>query len=218
MDFQIDDPEIVELEGIPIGDVRKQKVYVFRNDISGIQLKISPVFALITINKTKYMDFFEYSKTLIRVMQLLRDRIPFFDGIRFGLRKINQCFIENIEVINDYFEPRFYNLFTMGENSHAKIYSAKDCISYNEYNINLSRTVLNGELNQKPAYQIVLDSDIYLLDNEKIQELINDSSLLEPMNDILFNIYKSVITESLIQKLQEDVFEDRNIMGVNDNE
>lgn len=94
MDFQMDDPEIMEMEGIPVGDVRRQRVYVFKNHVEGINLKISPVFAAVLIEETKYIDFFEYGRTLLEVMALIRRKTEFFSPVRFGLRKINQCVLK----------------------------------------------------------------------------------------------------------------------------
>ena len=54
MDFQMDDPEIMEMEGIPVGDIRRHRVYVFKNHVEGISLKISPVFAAVLMEDTKY--------------------------------------------------------------------------------------------------------------------------------------------------------------------
>lgn len=218
MDFQVEDPELIEIEGIPVKDIRRQQVYVFGNKVAGIQLKISSVFAFVIIRKTKYINFFEYSNTLIDVVKIIKEKIAFFDGIRFGLRKINNCLLTDIEKINDYFEKDFFNLFHIEENSETKIFNAKDCLAYEEYNINLTRTVLSGEIDGKPAYQVVLDSDIYLIDNEKIADIISSDEQMKIMNDMLFEIYKSVITEKLLDKLQKDIFEDDFILGVDSNE
>jgi uncharacterized protein (TIGR04255 family) len=215
MDFQLDDPERFEMEGIP---VRRQMVYVFKNQIEGISLKISSVFAFISIEETQYIDFFSYSSTLIEVMKLIKEKIPFFNPVRFGLRKINQCVLENIGLLNDYFEPLFYHLFFINEDSSEIIYQVKECIRHGDYNINLSRLVVQGEWDTNTVYQIVLDSDIYLSESDKVIELINNAKLLNPMNDLLFDIYKSVITESFIETLQQEQFIDTNIKGVEQNE
>lgn len=218
MDFQMDDPEIMEMEGIPVGDVRRQRVYVFKNHVEGINLKISPVFAAVLIEETKYIDFFEYGRTLLEVMALIRRKTEFFSPVRFGLRKINQCVLKDINLLNRYFEPEYYRLSRFPGGSTTKLFQAKDCMMYEQYHINFLRTVILGEMDDSDAYQVVLDSDIYLLDPDEVEKLIDDGKLLEPMNRILFELYKSVITEGFIEQLCQDMFEDTNIIGVEKNE
>ena len=218
MDFQLDDPERAEMEGLPVQGIRRQRVYVFKNQVEGVQLKVSPVFAFIFIEKTRYIDFKEYSKTLVDVVRIIRDKIPFFSTVRFGLRKINQCVIKDVKKINSYFEPSFYNVFTLSNDDNPKIVSSKDCFVHDEYNVNLLRSIIHGELDQEDAYQVVLDSDIYLLDSDVVNDLIDNPDKMNPMNQLLFDLYKTVITEDFIIKLQEDNFLDIDILGVEKNE
>lgn len=218
IDLQINDPETIEEVGLPVRSVRSRMVYVFTNDNPGIRLKISSTFALVSIEKTRYINFFDYSSTLLDVVRIIKDNTTFFSGIRFGLQKINQCILKDISLLNKYFEPDFYRLFTIGDHSTTKLFQAKDCVVYDGYNCNLSRTVVKGEYKGKIAYQIVLDSDIYLLDSEKIEDLIHNSNRLTPMNSLLFDIYKSAITEEFLNKLQQELFSDSDIIGVENNE
>jgi uncharacterized protein (TIGR04255 family) len=217
MDFQVEDPETVEEFGLAVSDIRRMKVYVFTNKDSGIKLKISQLFAFISIEKAKYKDFFEYSKALIDVVALTNEKIPLFTGERFGLRKINICCIKDMGVINNYFEPILYTVYSYGDDSRTKLFNAKNCIAVNDYNINLTRNVLAGEYDGLPVYQVVLDSDIYLR-GDKVMEVIQDIYKVKEMNDILFDLYKSAITEGFLSSLQDEEFIDDNIMGVEKNE
>lgn len=218
MDFQLGDPERAEMEGLPIQGVRRQRVYVFKNQIEGIQLKISPVFAFIFIEKTHYIDFKDYSKTLVDVVRIIRDRIPFFNTDRFGLRKINQCIFTDPNIINDYFEPEFFKLFKFSIGDSSKLTSSKDCFIHNDYNVNSIRTIIHGEWEEKEAYQVVLDSDVYLLETDIVNELIDSPDKMNPMNELLFDLYKAVLTDDFIRKLQGETFSDTEIIGVECNE
>lgn len=218
MDFQLDDPERVEMKGLPVQGVRRQKVYVFKNQNDGIQLKLSPVFAFILIEKTKYISFYDYSGTLLDVVNIIRNEIPFFNPTRFGLRKINQCIVNDASLINFYFEPAYFHLFRLDENDFSKIFEAKDCIVHQNKNINFTRTIVHGELDGNDAYQIVLDSDIYLLEPDEVVALLDEPSMLIPMNDLLFIVYKNVLTEDFIQKLQQKEFVEQGIKGVERND
>lgn len=218
MDFQLGDPERAEMEGLPIQGVRRQRVYVFKNQIEGIQLKISPVFAFIFIEKTRYIDFKDYSKTLVDVVRIIRDKIPFFNTDRFGLRKINQCIFTDPNIINDYFEPEFFKLFKFSIGDSSKLTSSKDCFIHNDYNVNSIRTIIHGEWEEKEAYQVVLDSDVYLLETDIVNELIDTPDKMNPMNELLFDLYKAVLTDDFIRKLQGETFSDTEIIGVECNE
>ena len=218
MDFQLGDPERAEMEGLPIQGVRRQRVYVFKNQIEGIQLKISPVFEFIFIEKTHYIDFKDYSKTLVDVVRIIRDRIPFFNTDRFGLRKINQCIFTDPNIINDYFEPEFFKLFKFSIGDSSKLTSSKDCFIHNDYNVNSIRTIIHGEWEEKEAYQVVLDSDVYLLETDIVNELIDSPDKMNPMNELLFDLYKAVLTDDFIRKLQGETFSDTEIIGVECNE
>jgi uncharacterized protein (TIGR04255 family) len=217
LDFQVEDPETVEKYGLPVSDIRRMKVYVFTNKDSGIKLKISQLFAFISIEKTRYRDFFEYSKVLIEVVALIKKKIPLFTGERFGFRKINICCIKDVGVINDYFEPSLYTLYSYGDDSSTKLFNAKNCIKVKDYNINYTRNVLAGEYDGASVYQVVLDSDIYLRDDD-VNGVLQDIGKMNEMNNIIFDLYKSAITERFISLLQNEEFIDDNIMGVEKNE
>lgn len=216
MDFQLDDPETIEAEGIPVREVRQQNVYVFFNEKPGVILKISTVFAFISIEKTKYINFFEYSPTLLEVMKKIQECL-FFAGTRFGLRKINKCILIDINTLNKYFEHDAFHLFSMNSESRSKLFNARDCILHKDYNINYTRNILAGELDREQVYQVVLDTDIYLLESEKVSELIKKPELLIPMNDLLFDMYKMTITDEFAGELQKENFCDENIIGVEKN-
>lgn len=218
LDFQLQDPEQIEITSIPVREVRQQKVYVFTNDNSGLEFRISPLFAFISVNNKKYIPFSEYSKTLIEVMNILKQDVCFFSGTRFGIRKINQCIMMDISRINDYFEPRYFQIFNSGKDGISKIHEAKDCFSEEKHNVNLMRTIIAGEYDHQVAYQVILDTDIYVTDYDGINELIENSDIVNLMNEELFEFYKDALTEGFIVNLGKDVLEDCNIIGVEKNE
>lgn len=83
--------------------------------------------------------------------------------------------------------------------------------------MNFSRSIIHGEFDQKDAYRVILDSDIYLLETDLVNDLINRPENMIPMNQLLFDLYKKVLTEEFIKKLQKDTFEDLDIQGVEKN-
>lgn len=119
--------------------------------------------------------------------------------------------------MNKYFEHDAFHLFSINSESRSKVFNARDCIFHKDYNINYTRNILAGELDRKPVYQVVLDTDIYLLESEKVSELIKNPDLLIPMNNLLFDMYKMAITDEFSGELQKDNFYDENIIGVEKN-
>lgn len=220
MDFDIDDPEQIEREGLLAKSVREQNVYVFQNRDPQVTLKISTTFALISIDKTKYVNCLQYCDTLIYIMKVIMEKIPYFSCTRFGLRKINQCILLDINKLNDYFEKSHYQIYVFGTEHHCRIKVAErtDHLFIDDYNLNLTREILRGELQGEEAYRINLDADLYLLGDKEVKEIIQNNTCVKTMNEILFNIYKDTITESFLQQLIDGSFDPGLIKGVMKNE
>ena len=217
LDFDLQDPENIQ-EVLPIKDKRKQKVYVFINEEKAIKCKLSTRFALVTIQSGKYIAFSEYSETLIAVMKVIKDEVEFLDCARFGVRKVNQCIIKDIHKLNNYFKPDCFNIYGLEKGYSTKLYESKDCFSEGNYNINFNRVVIQGEYLDEVAYQLILDSDIYITDENKISELFSNTAEIATMNERLFELYKESLTEGFIVELGKEEFSDNGIIGVEKNE
>ena len=218
MDFQLQDPESIEVDGLPIKEIRKKIAYVFTNEEKGIKCKISTQFIFISIQNRKYVEFSEYSSTIMQVVSVLKEDVEFLNFERFGIRKINQCIIKDIRKIHDYFEEKYYMICGLEDNRTPKLFESKDCYIDGKYNINYTRMVINGEYDGETAYQVVLDSDVYSNNSEHIEKIISDDEELNNMNEILFDLFKEVLTENFIVKLSKEEYTDTNIIGVDKNE
>lgn len=108
------------------------------------------------------------------------EQVPFFIFKRFGLRKINQCFLRDINRLNEYFEPSHYHVFRIqGEdNIKEKVMQIRDSLEIAGYNANLIRTLVRGELRGEEAYQVNYDADMYLIDSQSIKELMENKEKL----------------------------------------
>ena len=115
MQFEFNDPESGDYAELYGKKVREQKVFVFHNENPQIRLSISSSSACITIEETKYVDCLKYCDVLWKVMLIISEpeKVPFFMFKRFGLRKINQCFLMDINHLNEYFEPSHYHVFRL---------------------------------------------------------------------------------------------------------
>lgn len=218
MDFQLQDPESIEMEGLPIKEIRKKKAYVFINEEKEIKCKLSTQFAFVLIQSQKYIPFSEYSKTLINVIKTLKDEVEFLNCVRFGVRKVNQCIIKDIHSLNKYFDTKFFQIYGLDKGNIPKLFESKDCFVEGKYNVNLTRMVILGEYDEKAAYQVVLDSDIYITKAEDINELFTGDTEITAMNERLFELYKEALTGTFIEELGKEDYRDLNIIGVERNE
>lgn len=221
MQIQLDDPESGNYGEVYGKKVREQKVFVFRNGNLQVKLGISSSSACINIEETKYVDCLTYCDVLWKVMKIISEseKVPFFQFKRFGLRKINQCILKDINCLNDYFEPSHYHIFRFQnmDNIKEKIMQIRESLEIDDYNINLNRMLIRGEVRGQEAYQVNYDADIYLLDEESIEELIQNKDKIAKMNDWLFELYKDAVTETFLNQLIDGTFDSDMIIGVEAN-
>lgn len=221
MQIQLDDPESGNYGEVYGKKVREQKVFVFRNGNPQVKLGISSSSACINIEETKYVDCLTYCDVLWKVMKIISEseKVPFFQFKRFGLRKINQCILKDINCLNDYFEPSHYHIFRFQnmDNIKEKIMQIRESLEIDDYNINLNRMLIRGEVRGQEAYQVNYDADIYLLDEESIEELIQNKDKIAKMNDWLFELYKDAVTETFLNQLIDGTFDSDMIIGVEAN-
>ena len=221
MQIQLDDPESGNYGEVYGKKVREQKVFVFRNGNPQVKLGISSSSACINIEETKYVDCLTYCDVLWKVMKIISEseKVPFFQFKRFGLRKINQCILKDINCLNDYFEPSHYHIFRFQnmDNIKEKIMQIRESLEIDDYNINLNRMLIRGEVRGQEAYQVNYDADIYLLDEESIEELIQNKDKIAKMNDWLFELYKDAVTKTFLNQLIDGTFDSDMIIGVEAN-
>ena len=220
MQIQFDDPESGNYSEVYGKKVREQKVFVFHNENPQVKLGISSSSACINIEETKYVDCLIYCDVLWKVMKIISEsgKVPFFEFKRFGLRKINQCFLRDIKCRNEYFEPAHFHVFKFQDESSIKekVMQIRESLEIADYNVNLNRMLIRGELGGEEAYQVNYDTDIYLLD-ESIEELIQNEEKIAEMNNWLFALYKDAVTETFLNQLIEGTFDRDMIIGVEAN-
>ena len=222
MQFEFNDPESGDYAELYGKKIREQKVFVFHNENPQIKLSISSSCACISIEETKYVDCLKHCDVLWKVMSIIisePEQVPFFIFKRFGLRKINQCFLRDINRLNEYFEPSHYHVFRIqGEdNIKEKVMQIRDSLEIAGYNANLIRTLVRGELRGEEAYQVNYDADMYLIDSQSIKELMENKEKIMQMNDWLFELYKDAVTETFLNQLIDGSFDKDMIIGVEAN-
>lgn len=221
VELTFDDPESSEYNQTYRKNIQDQKVFVFHNENPQVKLKISSTCACIAIEKSKYVNCLDYCHVLWKVMRIISDsdKVPFFRFTRFGLRKINQCFLLDIGQLNVYFEASHFRTFHAlnGNAIKEKVMQLKDSFEINDYNINLVRGIIRGEIQKQEAYQVDYDADIYLLNEENIKERIQNESKIAEMNALLFELYKNAVTEKFLNDLIDGTINKEIIMGVESN-
>lgn len=193
------------------------KIHNFTNEDTGISLDISHQFIILNIKPTKYIAFEEYYAYINKVYQVLEEKIPFLTLKRLGIRKINQCGLENEEDFHKYFvlmanEPSLLADSTTLTNIRQSAFSTNE-----GYNVNYQNRIEKGKIEDSTVFMVTVDSDIYSEDNTKLAAIFADSKKAEHMNELLFNIFIESLTEEFRSILCSEDDIPTNIFGVNKN-
>jgi uncharacterized protein (TIGR04255 family) len=195
-----------------IKDLEEIKTYNFSSNKYDMVLTISKKYVWIMPNTAQYIDFSIYSVCLLKVIRILKKHAIYMAITRIGLRKINQLFFKNIDVLHNYFEPNVMSPYQCPKSRNIS-YEVKDILQVDRYQLTFSRSVRNGRLNNDEVFQVVVDTDINTKNQETISNLIENDHNIYDMNEILFDQYKSSITQSFLVNLTDQSFEDDNIQN-----
>lgn len=195
------------------------KIYVF-NSKHGKELKISKSFVIFEIDIERNKTLFSsYTPLISYIIEELK-AMEFVQFDRIGLRKINVCILFNKRKLNQYFKDKVLCRF----DDESSVTQVADELYAEDYKVNFNRRFQEGTIleegNTKVVYQILLDIDSYMDDNEKVDQNIreNDSSeILKKLNDIIYDIYIESLDSLFIDKLVINSFDDDEIRGVTKN-
>ena len=221
MMFKIFDPEQVVQDGLHVNNVEKYKVYVFGNEKKDRIFQLSNTMAVMMLSPRHYTPFEDYARPFMDIIDILRKKADkLFLLRRFGVRKQNICILlSKLKDVQKYFESEMFSPRGINEYPDSvKSYQCIDCFS-NEYcEINLVRQISEGEVDSKKAYQIVLDTDAYLVKREQLNNMLSDyMPYLNKINDLLLENYLQAIKDDLYSKLCQDNFDDSILKGVKSN-
>lgn len=201
-----------------VTDVKSQVSHVFTAEASGFVIELSTSSIILTVHTQTYSAFEEYAQIFSHIADVYRSTIDFFTVQRFGLRKINICFIKNKELIKKYFSDVYYNCEEPVSGFRTRAANRRDTLSNGKHNINMHYAVEEGKLGEELGYKITLDSDIYITAHDEIEQTVFNDDALKAINEILFEIFIKVITDDLIAILARDESPSPDeIMGVDDN-
>lgn len=199
--------------------IRRQKVYSFIDENRGFVLDVSNTFICLTINTTRYTPFDDYCGIVPFVSDIYKENIDFFTVTRFGIRKINECLIEDKGQIQQYFNQSLFNYYDCLEGINTIQSNHINVFTRGEHHINLITNIAQGQLEGKTVFSVRLDIDAYLDKSEDVLQLLDKHEKQVEINDLLFEIYTSSLTEKFISLLtSEDDFDNTIMMGVERND
>lgn len=205
----------------PIGKVQNKNIAIhsFMNDNRGYSVDLSIEHICVKVNTIRYIPFEEYASIFIYVSNIYKSTIDFFTMKRFGLRKINFCFVDHINRVKEYFNPRYFDCYDLFDDAEISASEKKENFLINECKMNLLCDIEKGELGKRPMYKVTLDLDIYIDNTDDIERYIFTNKHIFSLNDRLFAIYVDALTEKFTEILvsDEDINEE-GIVGVERNE
>ena len=82
---------------------------MFTAEASGFMVELSTSYIVLTVRTQSYASFEDYASIFCYIADTYRKKIDFFTVKRFGLRKINFCFVKDKAKITKYFSESYYN-------------------------------------------------------------------------------------------------------------
>lgn len=202
-----------------VKEIKNIIIHSFINEDRGYSIDLSTTYICLKVNAVKYIPFEEYSDTFIKIARIYKDAIDFFTPKRFGLRKINFCFVTNTDCIHKYFKQRYFDCYDLFDNSEIFASEKRGNFTIDNYKINLLCDIIQGQLGEKKTYKVTLDADIYLDNIKDIEENIFENCHMKKLNDQLFTIYVDALTDEFHEMLLNDeTIWPEEIVGVEKNE
>lgn len=196
----------------------KDKDYLFSSENLGYNVSLSTTCVVLSVKTQGYSSFDDYSKIFQGIIDIYRKKIDFFTCKRFGLRKINFCFVNELSAVNKYFSETYYNCHTTNASFEMLNIERKDSLAYENENLNLKYAVEQGMLGTDKVYKVTLDTDIYLLEQAEIEKILSNQRCLSEINELVFGIYIDSLTDKMIELLCDEEAEMDGIVGIEDNE
>lgn len=208
------------------GNINPDTIYSFQSEDQNESLEISKTFLKLTVAvQQNYDGFDKYVNLLAEVIVTLKSKSPFFKVIRTGLRKVNLCYIYDLNNLANYFEKGAFNISeTMGcmNGVSCKASEMHTVFDKEQFLINYVRNLQEGRMmiNGSPlvVYQIALDIEAYCNDIKKCELLFEDKAVIQEtitnQNEIVFDCYVNSLNKNFKMSLTEVNFQDNHIMGV----
>ena len=98
MDLQVKiDLNLPEENPFSVRNISTDTVYVFKSNDQNEIIEISRTFLTLTVTVDQvYSGFDKYVELLVKFIIALKTKSPFFKVMRIGLRKINLCYVDDL--------------------------------------------------------------------------------------------------------------------------
>ena len=202
-----------------IKEATSQIIYSFYADDLGYSIELSTTSIILTANKTTYTPFEKYATIFTVISKIYIDKIDFLTLKRFGLRKINFCFIKKSEDIIKYFKESHYGINEIVSGFETENTARVLQLRNGFQNLNLNYQIQHGVLDKEVYYKVVFDADIYLTDEKNINTILVSVDQMSPINTVLFNAYCNALTDEFLAILSSENDElPEGMLGVEENE
>lgn len=202
-----------------ITETASQIVYSFMDENSGYTLELSTTSIILSVKSVSYSPFESYSEIFSYVADVYKKQIDFFTVKRFGFRKINFCFVNDLNSVGNYFEAKYFGVEEPVAGFDMRNVNRTSQLSDGKKNINLRYIIERGEIDKDIYYKVTLDADIYSLDEKTITSILEKDGDLTAINGTLFEIYCGAITDHFADiLLSEEENLPEGLVGVEDNE
>lgn len=185
------------------------QTYALSNDPEKKKVKLSP--STLILEHHTYVDFETFFKEMASVGNYIFDeKKSVFSPTRLGIRKINSLIVDEVNnnsELKGYFDDRLTSYLqlplinkSLNSDRHFLAFDLDD----GKYQVNLQFSSERGKKNDKDSRRFILDIDVYSQSLPK--EFSQCMSSLTEMNDIVFDIFWSLIsdkTESFLMKDEE---------------
>lgn len=187
----------------PIQSLDSIKVFSFINEKDGYSIDLSTNFITLSVESDHYSPFEKYSEIFMKIVNVYRAEIDFFTTTRLGFRKINICLLSDITKINEYFAERYFSYNNSLSDTVPLAFSHSETFQIQpDQKVNFTCKVEHGKTPKGISYRIIIDSDDYLDNQDSIDALLTDPSGIGKMNDTLFTLYLSGLTDKLLNALK----------------
>lgn len=203
----------------PVKDVKNIRIYTFTNEDRGYSLDLSTTFICMKVNITKYISFEEYAHIFIQTASKMQSMVDFFTEKRFGLRKINFCVVNDLQMVSKYFNNKYFMTNSLFDNSNLLVNNKRETLVIEQNKLNLFYCIEQGKIEGNDSFKITVDTDIYRDNTESIREVVYNDDIMAELNDMIFKVYLDSLTDEFISILTSDTDQiPVGMMGVEKNE
>lgn len=223
VNINIEDPETLLTQEMIKSNINTTVNYEYVSENGSEKFVLNEYFLIFEKYKfDNYKNIDEYLKVLQEIIKVIIKEEKEIKVSRIGIRKMNQLFIGNLNVLNNYINDQRFP-----KPDEEDVVDEYNIVQKNLGEEDSSNVMLSlkkgkgsiGTIQDKDMYRIVWDIDCYYRNTEKnkIKEKIGE------LNDKLFEKYNKIITSELKQILNnehitnEDLYKKEIYGGINKN-